>query len=316
MKIVIWAERSPRYADRLLANPLPEGTSVYAATNKEEALALAPEADVLVCWGGDDVTEFLRAAPNLKLIHAMGAGVEGMLTPAVVASPVPVANARGCNAPGIADHVMALVLALCRNIHRSVRNQARKVWEKKTTRGGEIAGATLGILGLGAIGTETARRAKGLGMRVVSLDRGKPKPPEVDELLPDMGSLFAASDYLLNALPLTKETEKLIGEAELSRMKPDAYFINVGRGRTVDEAALVRALQEGRIAGAALDVMETEPLPEESPLWEMENVIITPHVAGLSPYTMNRIMALVAENLRRLAAGEPLRNLVDKHRGY
>jgi phosphoglycerate dehydrogenase-like enzyme len=213
--------------------------------------------------------------------------------------------------------VLALILAFSRSIHVAVRNQAAHNWNPRACRNTEIAGQTLGIIGLGSIGLETARRAKALGMNVISMERpGRARPAEVDRLVADKIALCAQSDFVLVATPLTPETRHIVGEAELAAMKPTAYLINISRGRCVDEQALIRAIQEGRIAGAGLDVTEVEPLPADSPLWDLPGVIITPHVAASSPHTMGHVMDLVAENLRRLAAGQPLLNLGDKQRGY
>ncbi|MFZ5824191.1 MAG: D-2-hydroxyacid dehydrogenase [Bacillota bacterium] len=317
MKIILWAEASPRYASILTARTLPEGAQVIPVTSQEEAMAHVDTAEVLICWGAAYPAPFISAAGNLRLIQAMGAGVEGLLEAGAAASPVPLANARGSNSAPIAEHVMALILAFARCLHVSIRNQAAHTWDPRASRGVEIAGQTLGILGLGSIGLDTARRARAMGMQVIGIERpGRERPPEVDRLVADRLALAAASDYLLVATPLTPETRHLVDEAVLGAMKPGAYLINVSRGQTVDEQALIRAIQEGRIAGAGLDVFETEPLPAESPLWDLPGVIITPHVAASSPRTMGVVMDLVAENLRRLAVGYPLLNLVDKQKGY
>lgn len=317
MKVLLWAEASARYASILQERALPEGTQVIPVTNEEEAMAHADTAEVVICWGAGYAGRFIREARSLRLIQAMGAGVEGLLDAGVTDSPVPLANARGANAAPIAEHVMAFILAFSRSLHVAVRNQAAHSWDARACRGVEIAGQTLGVIGLGSIGLEAARRARALGMRVISLERsGKAKPPEVDRLFADKLAMVAESDYLLVAVPLTPETRQIVGEAELAAMKSTAYLINISRGQTVDEQALIRALQEERIAGAGLDVTEVEPLPAESPLWDLPGVIITPHVSASSPRTMGVVMDLVSENLRRLEAGERLLNLVDKQKRY
>lgn len=317
MKVLVWFDASARYAGMLQERGLPEGTEVVAVTTEAEAMEHADTAEVLVCWGARYPGPFLRAARSLRLIQALGAGVDGLMDVGAGESPVPIATARGTNSAPIAEHVLALILAFTRHIHVAVRNQAAHSWNAKACPNGEVAGQTLGIIGMGAIGLDTARRAKALGMRVISLERpGRAKPAEVDQLVADRLALCAESDFLLVATPLTPETRQIIGEAELAAMKETACLINVSRGGCVDEQALIRALQEGRIAGAGLDVTEEEPLPADSPLWEIPGVIITPHVAASSPHTMGRVMDLVAENLRRLAKGEPVLNRVDKQRGY
>ncbi len=317
MKILLWAEASPRYAAILTQRELPAGAEVVPVTSIDEAMEHAASTDVLIAWGGAYSAALLPHAPGLRLIQAMGAGVEGLLDAGAAASPVPLANARGSNSQPIAEHVLALILAFARGLHVAVRNQVTHTWNAKATRGVEIADQTLGVLGLGSIGLEAARRAKSLGMRVISLERpGRTQPPEVDRLVADKIALAAESDYLLVATPLTPETHQIVDAAMLAAMKPSAHLINISRGQTVDEAALIRAIQDGQIAGAGLDVTEVEPLPADSPLWDLPGVIITPHVAANSPHTMGRVMDLVAENLRRLAAGKPLLNLVDKQKGY
>lgn len=316
VQVLVWFDASSKYAG-MLRELSPEGVEIVPVTNETEAMAYVDTAEVLVCWGAAYAGPFVRAAKSLRLIQALGAGVEKLLEAGAGQSPVPVANARGANSAPIAEHVLGLILAFCRSIHVAVRNQAAHSWNPKACRNKEIAGQTLGIIGLGSIGLETARRAKAMGMEVVSLERpGKAKPAEVDQLVADRAALCAQSDFVLVATPLTPETRHIVGEPELAAMKESAYLINVARGGCVDEQALIRAISEGRIAGAGLDVTEVEPLPAESPLWDLPGVIITPHVAAGSPNTMGRVMELVAENLRRLLAGEPVLNPVIKERGY
>lgn len=183
----------------------------------------------------------------------------------------------------------------------------------------ELAGTTLVLIGVGAIGERTAAMAAALGMRVLGVRRdptlGAPGvtamfgPDRLPELLPQ-------ADFVVLTVPLTHETQGMIGERELHAMKPTACIVNIGRGGTIREDALITALREGRIAGAGLDVFETEPLPEDSPLWDMDNVIITSHYAGATPHYDARAMAIFVDNLRRYRAGEPLRNVVDKRLGY
>lgn len=317
MKVLVWFDASARYAGMLRERGLPEGTELIPVTTEVEAMAHADTAEVLVCWGARYPGAFLKAARSLRLIQALGAGVDGLLAVGAGELPTPIATARGTNSAPIAEHVLALILAFARSIHVAARNQAAHSWNARACRNGEVAGQTLGIIGMGSIGVETARRARALGMRVISLERpGRARPAEVDRLVADRMALCAESDFVLVATPLTPETRQMIGEAELAAMKETAYLINIARGGCVDEQALIRALQDGRIAGAGLDVTEVEPLPGDSPLWDLPGVIITPHVAASSPHTMGRVMELVAENLRRLAKGEPVLNPVDKQRGY
>jgi len=191
-------------------------------------------------------------------------------------------------------------------------------WEGRRSSG-ELCGKTLGIVGLGGIGSEVAKRAKAFGMRVIATRRRPDRRSEfADEVrgADELGWLLGESDFVAVCSALTHETRHLIGAEELKRMKATAYLINIGRGGLVDEGALVAALRGGEIAGAGLDVFEREPLPSESPLWEMPNVMITPHDAGSSPRSHERLMEVFLENLRRYVAGEPLLNVVDKRAGY
>jgi phosphoglycerate dehydrogenase-like enzyme len=201
-----------------------------------------------------------------------------------------------------------------------MRRQAERRWDR-SIEAREISGTTCGIIGMGAIGGETARRARALGMRVLATRRSITARGEDDlahELLPpsDLGYLLRESDWVVIAAPLTPETRGLIGAEELRQMKPSAVLVNVGRGPIVDEQALIAALRDGVIAGAGLDVFDQEPLPADSPLWDMENVVVTPHFSSGSDHYTTRAADIAADNLRRYLAGEPLRNVVDIERGY
>jgi len=288
---------------------------VAQAENSEQAIARA--ADAQVVFAGHWSDDLWKAAPQLRWVQSGGAGVERFLTPGFIASPILLTNAAGVYAIPIAEHVIALLLAFARGLHRTVRSQLAHQWEYPEVR--ELRGATLGIIGMGGIGTEVARRAKGLGMRVIAVRRRPERPREFADDLRGADALpwlLAESDYLALCTALTPNTRHLIGEAELRIMKPTAFLVNIGRGGLIDEPALASALQSGAIAGAGLDVFAHEPLPAHSPLWDMPNVIITPHDAGDSPHSHHRLMALFCENLRRYLAGEELLNLVDKREGY
>jgi len=236
-------------------------------------------------------------------------------------SDVILTNASGVYGVPIAEQVLGVMLALARQLHTCVREQSAGRWPGPAVRGkvDVLERKTCVILGLGDIGTEVARRAKAFRMTVIGIRR-RPvsKPPEVDELVgPDrLAEVLPRADYLVVALPLTEATRHIIDAEALALMKPSAYIFNVGRGAAIDEPALIRALQEGRLAGAGLDVFEKEPLPEDSPLYQMENVIITPHSSGGSPYNRERLLDLFCPNLQRYLAGQPLLNVVDKEAGY
>jgi len=295
-----------------------EGISAEATRTAEEAMARAAEAEVIQAGRWSD--ELWQSAPGLKWVQSGGAGVERFMTPEFIASPIILTNAQGVYAIPIADHVMAFILHFSRRFNDLVRRQIAGEWEPWERRSSEeLCEKTLGIVGLGGIGSEVAKRAKAFGMRVIATRR-RPESPwqQADEVrgADELAWLLRESDFVALCSALTDETRHLIGEQELKVMKPTAFLVNIGRGRLIDEQALIAALRGGEIAGAGLDVFEREPLPAESPLWEVPNVMITPHDAGSSPRSHERFMAVFLENLRRYVAGEPLLNVVDKRAGY
>ncbi len=277
---------------------------------------ILPKVEVAL---GDFPREHIPNAPRLRWLQTSGAGVDWLMRhPEVAESDLIITNASGVHAIPISEHILALMLALARDIHRSVRDQMAHRWERHATVR-ELDGATMGLIGVGAIGEKTAEKAKGLNMRVLGLRRHpEHTSPWVDRMYgPDeLLEMLPQADWVVITAPLTRETKGMFDEAAFKAMKDSAYIINIGRGAIIQEKALIRALQEGWIAGAGLDVFEEEPLPEDSPLWDMDNVIITPHYAGLTPYYTDRVIEIFTENLRRYQAGEPLINLVDKRLGY
>lgn len=268
-------------------------------------------------WGlSPEATRRLIATPGLRWMHTASAGVDHILFPELRDSDIVLTNASGVFNIPIAETVLAYMLAVVKRLPEFLAQQRERRWHKLPLR--ELRGLTVGIVGLGDIGTEIARLCRAFGMHVLGLRR-RPLPSDVaDEVLPPdrLHDLLARSDFVVIALPLTEETRGLIGRAELAAMKPGAWLINISRGAIVDEEALVEALREGRIGGACLDVFAEEPLPSESPLWEMPNVIITPHNSWSSPRIEEREVELFLENLRRYVSGEPLLNVVDKRAGY
>jgi len=289
-----------------------------AADSMEEALAKASDAEIIQAGRWSD--ELWRSAPKLKWVQSGGAGVEHYLTPDFIASSIVLTNAQGTYAIPIGDHVMAFVLHFSRQFNHLSRRQMKHEWagwgEYELD---DLDGKTLGIVGVGGTGVEVARRAKAFGMRVIATRRRPDRPSDyVDEVrgAEALPWLLEESDYVALCTALTPETRHLIGTQQLRQMKPTAYLVNIGRGGLIDEGALVEALAGGDIAGAGLDVFEEEPLPADSPLWEMPNVMITPHRAGDSRRSHERFMDLFCENLRRYAAGQPLLNVVDKTVGY
>jgi len=298
-----------------------ERVGLLTATEQDDRLRLAPEAEVWFGWGFNK--EMLEVATRLRWIQTTSAGVDRLLFDELRSSDVVVTNASGVYSGSMAEQVLGMMLALARRLHTCVREQAAGRWPGPAVRGtGDVLeGKTCVVLGLGSIGTEVARRAKAFGMEVVGIRRrpaGRGGPGAADEVVgsEEIREALARADYLVVTLPLTDATHHIVDADALAAMKPSAYVLNVGRGALIDEAALISALQEGRLAGAGLDVFEKEPLPEESPLYSMENVIITPHSSGHSPGNRAKLVDLFCRNLTRYLAGQPLLNVVDKETGY
>ena len=290
--------------------------------DRAAAERLLPAAEI-VLGGLVDAGNFARAS-RLRWIHVPAAGVASQLFPALVESGVVLTNARGLHAVAMAEHALGLMLAFARKLHLARDLQQARRWGQvelwtRPPAFGQLAGGTLGLVGLGTVGSALAGRAAALGMRVIAV-RAHPRPdpaPAHEQWGPErLGEMLALADWVVLAAPHTAATRGMIGAAELARMKRGAVLVNLGRGALVDEPALVAALREGRIAGAALDVVRGEPLDAASPLWDLPNVVITPHVAGLGPGHWEGAVEQFAGNLRRYLAGEPLVNVVDKRAGY
>lgn len=269
--------------------------------------------------------EQFRLAETLRWIHTPTAAVHQLLFPELVSSNVVLSNAREVHGPVVAELVVALMFALAKKIPQAVRLQQEHKWGKSAVwndgpRPRELAGATLGLIGVGGIGRAVARMASALGMRVIAAREHQEKqlPTGVEAVYgpAQINELLAQSDFVVVAAPLTGATRGLINADRLAAMRSEAYLINVGRGPHVDEAALADALRNRRIAGAALDVFEQEPLPAGSPLWDLENLLITPHTGSLTEKLWQRHYAVFSENLRRYLAREPLLFAVDKSKGY
>ncbi len=264
-------------------------------------------------------------ARQLRWIHAPSAAVHALMFPELVNSNVVVTNSREVHGPVVAEHVIALIFALAKKIPQAVMFQQKHEWGQdaiwnKGTHPREIAGATLGLIGLGSIGSRVAQMASALGMRVIAVrehvDKGRPEGVEAVFGPGSLDEMLGQSDYVVIAAPLIGATQGLINADRLAAMKRGACLINVGRGPQVDNTALIQALSDHRLAGAALDVFEPEPLPPESPLWDAENLLITPHTAGFTEKLWHRQYELFSDNLRRYLTGQPLRFVVDKRKGY
>ncbi len=294
---------------------------VIAGLSRAEALRLAPQVhgiDSRYC-----TVEFLQAAEKLCWVQSTSAGVDRYLAVPGLADNdrIVLTNMQAVHGPTIADHAFAMLLALTRDLPYYLDPAQRGTWNRRGSGAEPIAlqNRTLLVVGLGGIGSEVARRGKGFGMRVLATRRSDtPPPPYVDRQAraEDLARLLPEADVVILCVPLTTQTHAMFGHRELEAMKRGSYLVNIGRGKVVDTAALVKALRDGHLAGACLDVTDPEPLPPGHPLWAMRNVVITPHVSGRSALTGERRRAIYLENLRRFGTGDPLLNVVDKQAGY
>lgn len=318
MKVVLTKTEGYKHFGLLDELDIP-GLELVKVTTPEELAHEIPDAEVFY---GFPNSELLGNAKSLKWIQAPSAGVNFLQNlPELVQNDITLTNTRGAHGPSIGEHTFALLFALTRHIPQSIQAQRehRWAWSEIYYTSHEIWGRTMGIIGYGAIGRAVAQRARGFDMEVLAVDpHPKPGAPFVAETwgmdrLPD---LLAQSDVVVVSAPYTTGSHHLLDAAMLALMKPDAYLIVVSRGGIVEENALAAALQAGKLAGAGLDVTEVEPLSADSPLWDAPNMIITPHTAGDSTEKERRCVEVLRDNLRLYAAGEPLKNLVDKARGY
>jgi phosphoglycerate dehydrogenase-like enzyme len=317
------------FAQRLRAD-FPEVQAVQFSTY-EQADPELDDAEAIMTWSLRP--EQIARARKLRWIHSPAAAVHALMIPEIIDSDVVVTNSSSVHGPVVAEHAMALVLALARRIPSAVRHQRQRQWAQQQLwrehpRPRELSGATVGVLGAGAIGGTVVQRALQFGMNVLAIREHPERGADfMSAGVPDSGSLkvlgFQAldevlpqCDFVVLAVPLTCRTTGLMNAARVACMKPEAYLINVGRGALVDECALADAVRSGHIGGAALDVFTREPLPPESPLWDLPNVLITPHAAGMTERIWERHYSLLSENLRRYLAGQPLLAVVDKRKGY
>lgn len=275
-------------------------------------------ADVAGIFTEESVPEeMIQQMPNLKWLHVTRGGVNAYLTPSIKTRPIQVTGSKGIHGTVFSEFALACIFALAKKLPECIAAQRQKRWQRLAPW--EVEGKTLGIVGLGTVGDALARKAKALGMRVLATRRtAAAKPAYVDELgtASFLPQLLTESDFVVLLLASVPSTFNIIGEKELHSMKQSAYFINLTGGRAVEESLLVRALKENWIAGAVLDAFGRQPLPEESELWSLSNVIITPRIAGVTSQKWPAVLSVFKENLRRFLAGEPLNNLVDKELGY
>lgn len=318
IKIVCTQNFSPAEADQVRA-AAGKNVDFILATDQKDLARHIGDAEVVL--GSLDPAS-VKAAKKLKWVQTFAAGVE-KLPPELMGHPSQLTNMQRVFAPVIAETAIALLLSLTRGLAQvSVPAFGERKWQQAPPGFvlDDLYGKTIGIVGMGGIGSETARRLHhGFSMRVLATDpKPMPKPEFVAELHEPawLMEMVPQVDVLMSAAPLTKETSRMFNEAVFNKMKPSAYFINVSRGGLVDQEALVKALKARRIRGAGLDVATPEPLPPESALWDCDNLVITPHNSGSAAVRQVRLMALVSENVRRYAAGLPLMNVVDKAKGY
>ena len=306
-----------KLADRHIAaitSAVPEIEVI--SSDLEHAAEHMHNTNILAAWGWMDIRALYRSAPELQWVHALSAGVEKLLFPEIQTGATLLTNSKGIHGIPVSEHVFALMLAFSRGLNLLIRQQPQKSWRRVPFD--EIHEKTIAIVGLGSIGREIAKKAKGFGLNVIATKRTMTNEIFVDKLYqPDqLPEMLAIADFVVVALPLVAETKELFKLEQFKTMKPSAYFINIARGSLVKEPDLITALQEGLIRGAGLDVFENEPLPANSPLWDMQNVIITPHIAALSPYYLDRAIKLFADDLARFDQGREMLNVVDKIKGY
>ncbi len=292
---------------------------VAGATFEDVACAVAV-AEVIFHWSGSRETlrTVFLASPRVRWVHSRSAGLDGVLFPELVQSPVPLTNGSGVFSQSLGEFALAAILYFAKDLGRMLRNQQARRWEQFDVD--EIAGQTVGIVGYGDIGRGVATRAQAMGMKVLALKRHAPaqSDPLIERFfLPQhLHEMLGQCDTVVAAAPLTPETHHMISGAEFAAMKPSAVVINVGRGPVIDQAALVRALAGKQIRGAGLDVFEQEPIPQDDPIWSLDNVLISPHTADHTSAWLDQAMQFFLEQYERFVSSRPLRNVVNKELGY
>jgi len=300
---------------------LPDTTTIAVGMTPGAFERAAPQASVILIGdGGAQIFEQVwRMAPRVRWVHSLSAGLDGILFAELVESTVPLTNARGVFSEALGEFAIGAVLFFAKDFRRLVRNQAAGVWKPFDVD--VIRGQTLGLVGYGDLGHAAASRGHALGMKVVAMRRrpelSREDPYVTHVFSPDQKhEMLAQSDYVVVTMPLTPESRGLIGEPEFEVMKPNAVLINIGRGPVVVEAALIRALEQKRIRGAALDVFGVEPLPPGHPFYGLDNVLLSPHSADHTANWKERTLRVFLENFERFRRGEPLANVVNKKLGY
>jgi phosphoglycerate dehydrogenase-like enzyme len=297
----------------------PDEASVVMTRDRDEIRDMLDDIEVAAGWFPADL---LPKASSLRWLQQWSAGADWLMRHSEAAeADFVLTSTSGIHAIQITEHIFAFLLALARELPQALEAQRRRRWVPQDEHNQlfELARKTMLLIGVGAIGERTAQVAAAMGMHVLGVRRDpRIGAPGVEAMFgpDDLLDLMPQADFVVVTVPLTEETRGMIAERELQAMKPTAFIVNIGRGGTIEEEALIEALREGRLAGAGLDVFETEPLPSDSPLWGLENVIITSHYAGITPHYHERALAVFLDNLERYVAGKPLRNVVDRELGY
>jgi phosphoglycerate dehydrogenase-like enzyme len=292
------------YYGKALKEKYPD-LSTQVFTNRDEAKAAVADADIVFAFGASLKHDFFERAPRLKWVHAMGTGVDGIVDSKHIAKDVIVTSTRGIHGEPMSEAAIMFMLTLARNFRRTLEQQEQQVWQRFFPQ--LLYGKTLGILGVGLIAESLAPRCKALGMTVVGISRSPRKPDGFDRIVPrdDLARAVADLDFLVLLVPYEKETHHLVDERVLAAMKPTAFLVNIARGGVIDEPALIRALNEGKIAGAALDAFEAEPLPQGHPIWTAKNVIVSPHMTGTWDRYMVECFKQFSQNYDCFVAGQP-----------
>jgi len=296
-----------------LAEHFPD-VDVISLNSPEEFEAAAPDIEYLFALL--PFRGLWERAPKLKLIQIISTGVDSLLPAPDLPEHVKISNARGAHGTQMGEFALMMMLDFAKNMPRIRQQQADREWTMFMPT--NLQGKTCGIIGLGAVGEAIAERAAAMGMRVIATQRNPKNSPHVEQIYSadDTALVTEQSDYLVLVVPLTDDTRGLYDADMIARMKPDAVMINLSRGGIVDEDAIATALRDGKIRGAAIDVFEQEPLPQDHPLWDVPNTIITPHMAAADLAYVPNVVQVLAENIRRVDKGETLVNEVDRYRGY
>ncbi len=313
-QLLIINKLSPSHLD-FLNKQLPN-TDFHWAPTLADAEPYLQDTEVIAMWGFQDLSSVLPHMPRLKWVHSLSAGVERLAIPELWARGIALTNSKGVNDTIIADHALSMILGFAHHLPDYLSQQRRAVWKRHPNA--ILEEQTLAVVGLGSIGSVLAKKAKGLGLHVIAFKQHMTKEAHVDELYPSSGLLthIGKADYVVTALPATPQTQHICNKDFFAAMKASSYFINIARGSLVDETALLHALQNNIIAGAALDVMETEPLPSSHPFWELPNLILTPHIAAFSSSFLLRSLQLLVQNMQKYHQQKTLINRIDPAKGY